>query len=205
MCSEPRSSRSLFKALPLDGSQTWTSTLLETDLIVGLLFWYVTSYMNFPAIGRDSQPMESSKKDKEVKDAAAAAGQKGQIPQVSGTERPAEEKTIWFRCAAPGCGLSERCHYFGRNPPFVSRKRLVLEEDAFVMRDPFRGDGKNGLPLILGGKCRSCGKVVCVGCSTFYSARFCDDCALGSLSEFPAEVGVKVSQKKTASVGRFGT
>ena len=93
------------------------------------------------------------------------------------------------------CGLQETCHYFGRNPPFVSNQ-IEFVEDSFVMRDPFspRETGRAHF-LLVGGNCGKCGRTVCVECSTFYAKRFCNDCCKQYLSEFPPEIGTKIQKK----------
>ena len=100
---------------------------------------------------------------------------------------------IDFRCFK--CGLHEKCQYFGRKPPFVT-KQVEFSEDSFVMRDPFsqREAGRANF-LLIGGQCGKCSRPVCVECSIFYSKRFCNECCAQHLSEFPPEIGTKIQKK----------
>ena len=101
-----------------------------------------------------------------------------------------EEVLIPFKCDC--CGLSEHCHYFGKNPNFA-RKQVVFFEATYLMRDPFtpRVQGKANF-LIIGGQCYSCGGQVCASCSIYYEHRFCRECAKSNKSDFPVEIQSKI-------------
>jgi hypothetical protein len=103
-------------------------------------------------------------------------------------------RTVEFCCAL--CGLSEKCHYFGRRPKFV-KGLLELKEDSYVLVDPFspRETRLANNVLLLGGLCAHCGKQVCVDCSVFYARRFCTKCAEFYRSEFPKEIQPKIGMK----------
>jgi len=104
-----------------------------------------------------------------------------------------EDEEVKFHCSQ--CHLTETCHYFGKNPPFV-KKQVAFKEDTYVMRDPFipREKGRANF-MVIGGICDLCRQAVCVHCSTFYFKRFCDNCASLHLQEFPQEIGLKIQKK----------
>jgi hypothetical protein len=105
------------------------------------------------------------------------------------------------------CGMSEKVHYLGKEPPFA-KKYVTFVEPTYVMMDPFvpRLAGRANF-LILGGHCGGagessngcCGRSVCVECSVFYGRRYCLDCATKHAREFPEEVKAKISKKVASS------
>ena len=90
----------------------------------------------------DVEKCDTNKKSKRL--------QEGQVDEKNSNN----EVDIDFRCFK--CGLHEKCQYFGRNPPFVS-KQVEFSEDSFVMRDPFtqREAGRANF-LLIGGNCGKC-------------------------------------------------
>ena len=107
-------------------------------------------------------------------------------------EKEEEPVKIDFSCKI--CGLSEKCDYFGRKPPFV-RKQLEFQDDFFVMRDPFSPIEKKASMMILGTKCSVCSDSVCVECSIFYAKSFCTKCSSEKIEYFPEEVQTKIRRK----------
>jgi len=101
------------------------------------------------------------------------------------------EKTVAFQCF--NCGLSEMCQFKGKDPPFV-KKLVEFKEDCFVMVDPFSPRQTKGGSnfLVLGGRCSQCDRDVCVGCSIFYTRRFCVKCATFNINEFPSDVQKRI-------------
>jgi len=110
-------------------------------------------------------------------------------------DKPQEVKT--FTCSV--CNLVSPFTYFGRKPPSV-KSRLVLLEDAYVIKNPFVDPRQSevktvtGKPvhpiLVLGSHCAVCEVPVCaaIECSYFYTQRFCKDCMSEHLSHFPDQV-----------------
>ncbi|XP_013399603.1 cysteine-rich DPF motif domain-containing protein 1-like [Lingula anatina] len=93
--------------------------------------------------------------------------------------------TSKFLCSK--CGFCINYDYFGNKPPGADT--LLLLEEAYIMNDPF-AENRRGKFIILGSHCSVCSKSVCIaqGCSIFYTKRFCIDCVIKNLSEFPTEV-----------------
>jgi len=102
-------------------------------------------------------------------------------------------RTVDFSCAI--CGLSEKCHYWGKRPKFV-KGLLEFKEDSYVLVDPFspREIRLANNFLLLGGVCAHCRKEVCVDCSVFYARRFCNKCAEFYIHEFPKEMQAKIAK-----------
>ncbi|XP_063704299.1 cysteine-rich DPF motif domain-containing protein 1 [Culicoides brevitarsis] len=126
------------------------------------------------------------------------------MPNEVPKEEKSEPEVINFNC--DNCGMSEICHYKGKNPYFV--KNINFTEDCYVMKDPFSpppgADTKKSFTeyyLVLGAHCKSCDKCVCRGneCSFYYGATFCLDCAMRRIKEFPLEIQSKI-RKQIASV-----
>jgi len=102
-----------------------------------------------------------------------------------------------FTCGI--CNFTSPYTYFGRKPP-SSKSRMVLLEDAYVIKNPFidpRQTEKVTVsgkpihpPLILGSHCSVCRAPVCVAveCSYFYTKRFCKECMEEYLELFPEQV-----------------
>ncbi len=136
---------------------------------------------------------------------SATAKKEASIVDQKRPSDPTDSADVVFSCGR--CGLTESCHYLGREPPFCS-DQVRFEEDSFVLRDPFtpeyfdaRGRRRVGF-LLLGGKCFvsdcSNGGGVCVDCSVFYKHRFCLDCLAANMDAFPSEVQVKIQRKLDA-------
>jgi hypothetical protein len=79
----------------------------------------------------------------------------------------------------------------------IKRDNLTLLEKAYICDDPFSEIRTNNY-LILGAKCSSCHKMVCVDseCSIFYyTKRFCLACCKNiSKSEFPLEINEEIEK-----------
>ncbi|XP_022452850.1 cysteine-rich DPF motif domain-containing protein 1 isoform X1 [Delphinapterus leucas] len=115
-----------------------------------------------------------------------------------------------FECQL--CALTAPYSYVGQQPP--GTKSVVglghsahwhhflpcsLLEESYVMRDPFTPDKDRF--LILGSRCSSCGRLVCVGpeCSLFYSKRFCLPCVRENIDAFPQEIQQDLEKRKVPS------
>lgn len=94
------------------------------------------------------------------------------------------------------CDLEEHYNYKGNKPPFA--KHLSFLEDCYIMKDPFSPPGKGEI-LLLGGDCSVCEKSVCMECSFYYTKRFCKDCALKNIKNFPPKFKNKILQFKKNS------
>ena len=102
-----------------------------------------------------------------------------------------------FTCGI--CSFTSPYTYYGRKPP-STKSRMVLLEDAYVIKNPFidpRQAEKVTVsgkpihpPLILGSHCSVCRAPVCVAveCSYFYTKRFCKECMEEYLEHFPDQV-----------------
>ncbi|XP_061570939.1 cysteine-rich DPF motif domain-containing protein 1 [Cololabis saira] len=95
------------------------------------------------------------------------------------------------------CGLSTPFTYYGQKPP--NTRAIVLLEECFVGRDPFRPDRDRF--LVLGSTCSLCSSTVCVGadCSLFYTKRFCMRCVNKHLDQFPHQIQAELAKKKQSS------
>ena len=97
-----------------------------------------------------------------------------------------------FKCN--NCELYAKYDYFGNKPTEhylnnKSKDSIILLENAYICDDPF-SDLKINY-LILGSNCFECKKMICLSleCSIFYyNKRFCIQCALNNLQEFPLEI-----------------
>ncbi|XP_029062459.1 cysteine-rich DPF motif domain-containing protein 1 isoform X2 [Monodon monoceros] len=100
-----------------------------------------------------------------------------------------------FECQL--CALTAPYSYVGQQPP--GTQSVVLLEESYVMRDPFTPDKDRF--LILGSRCGSCGRLVCVGpeCSLFYSKRFCLPCVRENIDAFPQEIQQDLEKRKVPS------
>lgn len=92
-----------------------------------------------------------------------------------------------FACSF--CLLKEHYDYKGARPPFA--RQLIYSEECYVMKDPF------GLPnrcevLVLGADCSVCEHTVCLGCSIFYTRRFCPKCASNNMQYLPPQLHGKI-------------
>jgi len=135
--------------------------------------------------------------------ASSQQEKKEQTEEAPKKDQKAQEELVQFTCSI--CHLNEACHYLGKTPP-SHKKQLSFKEDTFVMRDPFTPrvvpiHSANRSPwsgcnlLIIGGHCAICTITVCVDCSTFYSRRYCLDCAANHIKEFPSDIGAKIQKK----------
>eukprot|EP00123_Amoebidium_parasiticum_P005117 comp16367_c0_seq1/m.14209 comp16367_c0_seq1/g.14209 ORF comp16367_c0_seq1/g.14209 comp16367_c0_seq1/m.14209 type:complete len:133 (-) comp16367_c0_seq1:163-561(-) len=103
---------------------------------------------------------------------------------------PAQDPRRTFNCHL--CGLKARVDYYGRKPFFAARQ-VVLYEDAYVMRNPFGAGGEGH--LVLGANCTACSRPVCVGCSTYYTRRYCNTCMAENIRFFPLEIQKEFARK----------
>uniref|UniRef100_UPI00358DEE7F cysteine-rich DPF motif domain-containing protein 1 n=1 Tax=Myxine glutinosa TaxID=7769 RepID=UPI00358DEE7F len=96
-----------------------------------------------------------------------------------------------FECAL--CTLDAPYDYFGKKPPYA--RSIRLQEESFVIKDPFSTE--RGRVLILGSRCKLCQRTVCAGqdCSLFYTRRFCLPCSRERIAEFPKEIQQEIKRK----------
>ena len=96
-----------------------------------------------------------------------------------------------FQCK--NCEFTTHYKYFGKQPPFC--REIILLEDAYVVKDPFTREG--GF-MVIGSHCSLCHSEVCCNqkCSIFYSKRFCMQCCLNHLDEFPSEVQQEILKNR---------
>jgi hypothetical protein len=92
-----------------------------------------------------------------------------------------------FTCSF--CSLKERYDYKGAKPPFA--QQFVYSEKCYIMKDPF-GLPNRGEILVLGANCNICNRVVCMGCSIFYTKRFCLKCAYSNMQNLPLQLHNKI-------------
>ncbi|KAG5327431.1 CDPF1 protein, partial [Pseudoatta argentina] len=92
-----------------------------------------------------------------------------------------------FTCSF--CFLKERYDYKGTRPPFA--RQFVYSEECYIMKDPFSLPNK-GEVLILGADCSVCEHAVCLGCSIFYTRRFCSKCAFSNMQHLPLQLHGKI-------------
>lgn len=85
------------------------------------------------------------------------------------------------------CHMKELVDYKGKKPPFS--RHLKLEEESYVMKDPFSPPGK-GQVIVMGSDCSICGRTVCIAkeCSVFYTKTFCKDCFHDNHEYFPKQI-----------------
>lgn len=93
-----------------------------------------------------------------------------------------------FKCSF--CNLKERYDYKGAKPPFA--RQLIYLEECYIMKDPFSLP-KRGEVLILGADCSICKHIVCLGCSIFYTQRFCLKCASNNMQKLPYQLHGKIN------------
>ncbi|KAG5305758.1 CDPF1 protein, partial [Acromyrmex insinuator] len=92
-----------------------------------------------------------------------------------------------FTCSF--CLLKERYDYKGTRPPFA--RQFVYSEECYIMKDPFSLPNK-GEVLVLGADCSICEHAVCLGCSIFYTRRFCSKCAFSNMQHLPPQLHGKI-------------
>lgn len=92
-----------------------------------------------------------------------------------------------FMCSL--CSLKEHYDYKGTRPPFA--QQFVYSEECYVMKDPFSLPNR-GEVLILGANCDICYRSVCIGCSIFYTKRFCLKCASSNMQSLPPQLCNKI-------------
>ncbi|CAH0550220.1 unnamed protein product [Brassicogethes aeneus] len=112
------------------------------------------------------------------------------------TEKPEKKRENevdikYFHCAL--CGLHEKFEYFGVDPPFVKKYKLL--EDTYLVEDPFLPP-KQGEMLQLGAHCTKCKKCVCKdpSCSFYYEGTYCIICAKENMKMFPDVVKDKLNK-----------
>uniref|UniRef100_A0A2C9KLZ3 Cysteine-rich DPF motif domain-containing protein 1 n=1 Tax=Biomphalaria glabrata TaxID=6526 RepID=A0A2C9KLZ3_BIOGL len=95
-----------------------------------------------------------------------------------------------FSCTT--CDFTVDYHYKGRKPPFANC--ILLHEECYVLKDPFSSSG--GF-VTVGGLCSMCNRDVCLsnGCSLFYTQRFCTNCSVKHIQEFPHELQQEIMHK----------
>lgn len=96
-----------------------------------------------------------------------------------------------FACSF--CPLKEHYDYKGSRPPFA--RQLIYLEECYFMKDPFSLPNR-GEVLVLGGDCSMCGHAVCLGCSIFYTKRFCPNCATSNTQNLPIQLHGKIFKQK---------
>ncbi|XP_011689962.1 PREDICTED: cysteine-rich DPF motif domain-containing protein 1 [Wasmannia auropunctata] len=92
-----------------------------------------------------------------------------------------------FACSF--CPLKEQYDYKGARPPFA--RHLVYSEECYIMKDPFSLPNR-GEVLVLGADCSVCKHAVCLGCSIFYTRRFCPKCASSNVQYLPPQLHGKI-------------
>ncbi|KAL0132574.1 hypothetical protein PUN28_000378 [Cardiocondyla obscurior] len=92
-----------------------------------------------------------------------------------------------FTCSL--CLLNEHYDYKGLKPPFA--RQLIYLEECYIMKDPFSLPNK-GEVLVLGANCSVCEQAVCLGCSIFYTKRFCPKCAFNNIKNLPSQLHDKI-------------
>ncbi|XP_071645692.1 putative transferase CAF17 homolog, mitochondrial [Temnothorax longispinosus] len=92
-----------------------------------------------------------------------------------------------FTCSF--CPLKEHYDYKGVRPPFA--RQLVYSEECYVMKDPFSLPNR-GQILVLGANCSVCEHAVCLGCSIFYTRRFCPKCASSNMQYLPPQLHSRI-------------
>jgi len=92
-----------------------------------------------------------------------------------------------FKCSF--CPLKEHYDYKGARPPFA--RQLVYSEECYIMKDPFSLPNR-GEVLVLGADCSVCEHAVCLGCSIFYTRRFCPKCASNNMQYLPPQLHGKI-------------
>lgn len=113
-------------------------------------------------------------------------------------DKDEKPELIEFKCGL--CGMTEKCHYKGKRPPFA--KKVQLQEDSYVMKDPFSPQPDSRMAsieymIVLGADCLMCEQKVCKGseCSFFYSKTFCRTCLHENIKQFPIEIQPKIRKQ----------
>ncbi|XP_012536003.1 cysteine-rich DPF motif domain-containing protein 1 [Monomorium pharaonis] len=113
------------------------------------------------------------------------------IERTQGTSTSQQTSTTnvggTFTCSF--CPLKEHYDYKGAKPPFA--RQLVYLEECYIMKDPFSLPNR-GEVLVLGADCSMCGHAVCLGCSIFYTKRFCPKCASSNMQYLPPQLHGKI-------------
>ncbi|KAK7868148.1 hypothetical protein R5R35_003024 [Gryllus longicercus] len=101
---------------------------------------------------------------------------------------PSDDSGGTFTCYR--CGLSEHYDFKGKKTPYS--RWIELNEDGYIMQDPF-STNRNDF-LLLGSDCSVCEKTICQSpnCSVYYMKRFCLPCAQTCLNKFPSAVQARV-------------
>lgn len=107
---------------------------------------------------------------------------------TSTSQQMAENVCDIFTCSF--CYLKERYDYKGMKPPFA--RQLVYLEECYIMKDPFSLPNR-GEVLVLGADCSICKRIVCLGCSIFYTQRFCLKCASNNMPKLPLQLHGKIN------------
>ncbi|XP_035717353.1 putative transferase CAF17 homolog, mitochondrial [Vespa mandarinia] len=106
---------------------------------------------------------------------------------TTSTIQESKEKTKEiFSCSF--CTLQEYFDFKGSKPPFA--RHITYLEECYVMKDPFDLTAKD--VLVIGGDCNICKKAVCLGCSVFFTKRFCQSCAANNSDKLPSQILSKI-------------
>lgn len=116
---------------------------------------------------------------------------KPNVKEEESQEKPPKEPKKYFQCNK--CQLREQYDYFGFEPPFLKKCKLL--EEAYVIEDPFTAPKQNEI-LILGSHCIKCQKTVCkdTECSFYFNGTFCIPCAKLDSKTFPRSVQEKLNK-----------
>lgn len=123
--------------------------------------------------------------------ATTSAGESGISKQtqqnIYTTQQTAMNVDDTFTCSF--CPLKEHYDYKGARPSFA--RQLVYSEECYVVKDPFSLPNR-GEVLVLGADCSVCKHAVCLGCSIFYTRRFCLKCASNNIQYLPSQLHGKI-------------
>lgn len=106
---------------------------------------------------------------------------------TSTSQQTATNLSGTFTCSF--CPLKEHYDYKGAKPPFA--RQLVYSEECYIIKDPFSLPNR-GEVLVLGADCGMCKQAVCLGCSIFYTKRFCPKCAFSNMQYLPSQLHGKI-------------
>ncbi|KAI4478192.1 hypothetical protein M0804_012150 [Polistes exclamans] len=112
---------------------------------------------------------------------------KSNMTTTTSTIQESKEKTREiFTCSF--CPLQEYFDFKGTKPPFA--RHITYSEECYIMKDPFDLSAKG--VLVIGGDCNICNKPVCLGCSIFFTKRFCQSCATNNSDKLPLQILSKI-------------
>ncbi|XP_058979157.1 cysteine-rich DPF motif domain-containing protein 1-like [Musca domestica] len=135
---------------------------------------------NNPGVGKTKDAEDTTKSKDETK------------------ESTTDDERVTFHCKL--CGLHERVHYFGRDPPFVYG--LEFCEATYIMRDPFqppipKWKSKPEYFIAIGAHCIRCNEMVCkdTTCSFYFKNTYCLTCTKILANTFPMDIQVKLKKQ----------